>query len=100
MLHFYVCHCKFDDAEETDVRGVDNVCNVSVREDVSWLKTEDCGLRLACIRTAQPENLGRLAFREVREEIGVVLCGLGSPLLVVFEALLESVVCTSKSAME
>ena len=62
-------------------------------EYIAGFQTENSRLRLSSIRAAQPEDLRCLAFGKGREEAGVIFGSLGGPALVVFKALLESVVC-------
>ena len=58
------------------------VGDVPVHEDVAGLEAEDCGFGYARVRAADPEDLGLLAGGERREEVGLLLGGLGGPFFV------------------
>lgn len=93
VFHFQVPHGELHDAQQTEVRRVDDVGDVAVGEDVAGFEAEDGGLGLTGVGAAEPEDLGRLAFGEGWEEVWVVLGCVRGPFLVVLKALLERVVC-------
>ena len=48
----------FEHGEEGHVGGVDDVGDVTVREDVAGLEAEECGFRNSRVGAADPEDLG------------------------------------------
>lgn len=66
--------------EEEGKRGV--LCDVPVDEEVSWLCSEEYALGYTTICAANPQGLGRLAFRARLEEVGRDLDDGISPLVV------------------
>lgn len=73
MLDLQVLDGILDDRAGVDVGRADDVGNVAVDEDITWLQTEDRGLGDARVGAAEPEDCGRLPSREGGEEGGVLV---------------------------
>lgn len=73
MLHFQMCNSVLNDCAAVNVGWADNVGDVAVDEDISWLEAENGGLWNARIGAAEPKNGWGLAGGELRKERWVLM---------------------------
>lgn len=74
--HDNVFYLKYRDgilnyAQTIEIRMHDNIRNIAVDKDLAWRNAHDLISRHATVRTSDPEELGRLLFRQTRKKIGV-----------------------------
>ena len=82
------------DTQRREIVRREEVGDVAVDEDFSWLEIENCGLRNAGIGAPVPEDLGGLALREGGEQGGVGRSSSGGPFAIAVEDACEEIVLT------
>ncbi|KFY34059.1 hypothetical protein V494_07092 [Pseudogymnoascus sp. VKM F-4513 (FW-928)] len=97
MLDLQVRNRILDNRAGVDVGGADDVGDVAVNKNVTWLQAEDGGLGDARVGAAEPEDSGGLPGREGWEEGRVLVRLVGGPGRVGGEGVREGVGCVGVS---
>lgn len=85
VLDLEVLRGILDHGKRVEIRGDQNVSDITVAEDIAGLEAENCGFGAAGVCTAYPEDFGRLAFAEFLEELRLELSEVAAPFRVGFE---------------
>lgn len=93
VLDLQVLDAEFHAAQQRDVRRVDHVGDVAQHEHLAGLLAQHGGLGHARVAASDPQDVGRLAFGAVLEELGVFGGDVGGPDFVGLEGGGEGVIC-------
>ena len=62
MLDLEVFHCILDDRKRIEVRGRQNICNITMNEDITGLQAKDSRFGASGVGASYPEDFRMLAL--------------------------------------